>query len=156
MSCVPRYLNICSTTTFDYHLFSPTVQIEYETDELATSQSQQLVDTIHADVVVVGSGAGGGTVASELAKAGYSVLVLEKGGYFRREDFKEWEEPEAMLHLYEKGGLCASEDGNVVVLAGACVGGGTTVNWSASFRTPDYVRKDWVDEGLTAFRYSII
>ncbi len=43
--------------------------------------------TYDFDVCVIGSGAGGGPVAYELAKAGYSTLVLEKGPWFRTEDF---------------------------------------------------------------------
>jgi choline dehydrogenase-like flavoprotein len=108
-------------------------------------------DTLNVDVVVVGSGAGGGMVASELAKAGLSVLVLEKGGYFRASEFRAWRESEAFLHTFEKGGLCSTADGNVLVLAGSCVGGGSTINWSASFRTPDVVREDWVNLGLPQF-----
>lgn len=41
----------------------------------------------HYDVCVVGSGAGGGPIAYELANAGYSVLVLEKGPWFVEKDF---------------------------------------------------------------------
>ena len=104
------------------------------------------------DVVVVGSGSGGGMMASELAKSGLNVLVLEKGGYFRSSEFKAWRESEAFLHTFEKGGLCSTAEGNVVVLAGSCVGGGSTINWSASFRTPDIVREDWVNSGLSQFR----
>jgi len=39
------------------------------------------------DICVVGSGAGAGPIISELAKAGQSVLVLEKGPWLREEDF---------------------------------------------------------------------
>ena len=58
-----------------------------------------------------------------------------------------------MLNLYENGGLVTSEDGNIAILAGSCIGGGTTVNWSASFRTPYYVLNDWIDLGLDDFKY---
>jgi choline dehydrogenase-like flavoprotein len=39
------------------------------------------------DVCVIGSGAGGGPVALTLAEAGYSVVVLEKGPWFREKHF---------------------------------------------------------------------
>ena len=111
-------------------------------------------DAYTADVCVVGSGAGGGTIAAQLVKAGLSVLVLEKGPYLRTTDFEQasWTESEAFLSAFERGGLCASKDGNIVILAGACAGGGTTVNWSASFRTPDYVRNSWAETMPEVFR----
>ncbi|MGR3310734.1 MAG: NAD(P)-binding protein [Candidatus Brocadiales bacterium] len=34
------------------------------------------------DVCVIGSGAGGAVTAKELAEAGYSVVGMEKGGYY--------------------------------------------------------------------------
>lgn len=108
---------------------------------------------LDVDAVVVGSGAGGGMMASQLAKAGLRVLVLEKGGFYRATEFSEWRECQAMLHSFEKGGLCQSAEGSVLVLAGSSVGGGTTINWSASFRVPEHVREDWErNHGLDIFR----
>ena len=43
------------------------------------------------DVVVVGSGAGGGVVAGELAQRGRDVLLLECGPHLRAADFTRWE-----------------------------------------------------------------
>ncbi len=41
------------------------------------------------DVCIVGSGAGGAPVAYELSNAGFSVVVLEKGKYYKEEDFSK-------------------------------------------------------------------
>jgi choline dehydrogenase-like flavoprotein len=39
----------------------------------------------HYDVVIIGSGAGGGTLAWKLAPSGKRILLLERGGYLKRE-----------------------------------------------------------------------
>ncbi|MGH2523739.1 MAG: GMC family oxidoreductase N-terminal domain-containing protein, partial [Anaerolineales bacterium] len=100
--------------------------------------------TFDCDVVVVGSGAGGGVVAGELARAGKDVIVLEKGGYYTEHDF-EGGEYSALQKLYEN---TTTADGGVVVLAGSNLGGGTTINWAASFRTPEHVLHEWEHEHL--------
>jgi choline dehydrogenase-like flavoprotein len=43
------------------------------------------------DVIVVGSGAGGGIVASRLAGRGFRVLLIEAGGHHQAGSFSRWE-----------------------------------------------------------------
>jgi choline dehydrogenase-like flavoprotein len=103
--------------------------------------------TLTAEVCVVGSGAGGAVIAAELQRAGKSVLVLEMGGYRNESDFKQLELP-GMFELYLGGGLLASEDGSISILAGSTLGGGTVVNYMNCLRTPDPVRREWAERGL--------
>jgi len=84
--------------------------------------------TLEADVVVIGSGAGGGVVAGELALVGKSVIVLEKGGHNNEATFT-LQEAQATPELYLKRGTLTSKDLSVIVLAGSTLGGGTTINW---------------------------
>jgi len=42
--------------------------------------------------------------------------------------------------MYERAGILASEDSTIAVLAGSTLGGGTRINWCASFQTPPHVR----------------
>jgi choline dehydrogenase-like flavoprotein len=98
--------------------------------------------TLEADVVIVGSGAGGGVVAASLAEAGRSVVVLEAGP-FVGESTMPRDELDAFGRLYLNHGLLSTWDGSVTMLAGSGVGGGTMVNWMTSMETPAAVRAEW-------------
>lgn len=97
---------------------------------------------LEADVLVIGSGAGGGVIAGELAAAGFDVMVVEKGDYYAESDY-DGSELSSFERMYEKYGALVNADTTISILAGSVLGGGTTVNWSASFRTPDYVLDEW-------------
>lgn len=98
-----------------------------------------------ADVVVVGSGAGGGTAAAVLAESGLDVVVLEKGPYLNETDFTHLES-EAYRDLYMDGNLAPTKDLGIGMTAGRCLGGGTMVNYTVSLATPDHVRAQWDHE----------
>ncbi len=97
---------------------------------------------LSCDVVVVGSGAGGGVVAAELAAAGADVIVLEKGGYAAEADFHH-QEGESTRDLYLYGLTMATSDLGVRIIAGSTLGGGTVVNYTTSFKTPRPVLEEW-------------
>jgi choline dehydrogenase-like flavoprotein len=98
-----------------------------------------------ADVVVVGSGAGAGVVAAELARAGRGVLVIEAGPYVDESTMPR-DELDAYGRLYLNYGLLSTWDGAVTMLAGSGVGGGTLVNWMTCLDAPEAVRAEWASE----------
>lgn len=96
-----------------------------------------------ADVVVVGSGAGGAVAAHALAESGLKVLCLEEGPYVTREDFSG-RQIDAAHRMYRLDGtMVALGTPAVVVAAGATIGGTTTINAGTSFRTPDERILEW-------------
>ena len=102
--------------------------------------------TLSADVCVVGSGAGGAVIAARLAAAGKSVLVLEMGGYRNEADFRQLEAEGAAMYL--GGGINWSEGGELGLLAGSTLGGGTVINSMACRPTPEEVRAEWAAMGV--------
>lgn len=118
------------------------------------------VSQLSADVLVIGSGAGGGVVAGELAAAGLDVLVVEKGSGPRDAEFPR-DERRGFAELYERRGSLTTVDRGVTVLAGSTLGGGTAVNWMTSLEPPADVLEEWSrDFGFTeatspTFRASI-
>jgi choline dehydrogenase-like flavoprotein len=94
------------------------------------------------DFVIVGSGAGGSMAAAVLAGRGARVALVEEGSRYSRRDFN-MQEAWAYPHLYQEHGNRATEDLSIIILQGRTVGGGTTVNWTSSFRTPERTLALW-------------
>ncbi|MCX5741468.1 MAG: GMC family oxidoreductase [Proteobacteria bacterium] len=101
---------------------------------------------VDADVLVIGSGAGGATVAAELAEAGYDVVVLEEGSYYQTRDFTA-DTSGMVRQLYRDGGATMAL-GNPPILyqEGRAVGGSTVINGGMSWRTPDKILARWEKE----------
>jgi len=88
-----------------------------------------------AEIVVVGSGAGGGLIAAELGRRGHDVLVLEAGGYHPAESYTRFE-LEARHRLWWPTRFADTGDrcGPIALLAGRCVGGSTVINTKVAMR----------------------
>ncbi|MCU1674227.1 MAG: oxidoreductase [Frankiales bacterium] len=106
-------------------------------------------EVLETDVVVIGSGAGGGTIAGVVAAAGRQVVVLEAGIATSERDYNQLEIVAGQAMMY-KGGVALTADSNVGLLAGHTLGGGTTINWQNCVAPSPEVRREWAAEhGLT-------
>ena len=99
-------------------------------------------DSVDCDVCIIGSGAGGGVLAEGLVAKGLDVVMLEAGQHRTRRHFN-MDEAAAFQTLYQERGLRASADLAISVLQGHSVGGGTTINWTSCFRTPERILELW-------------
>ncbi len=105
--------------------------------------------TFEADVVIVGTGAGGGVSADILSAAGLRVILVEEGPLRSSSDFR-MREAEAYPDLYQDSAARRTSDKGIGILQGRCVGGSTTVNWTSAFRTPPETLAYWQrDRGLS-------
>ena len=97
----------------------------------------------NAQVVIIGSGAGGAMTAHVLAEAGYSVLILEEG---RRWDLSDYGNncPEGMKKMYRRRGMTPIMGSVPIGYAeGCCYGGGTEINSGFWHRTPPEILLRW-------------
>ena len=102
-------------------------------------------EVIECDVVVVGTGAGGGVVGKELAERGYAVVFLEEGKLHRRDAFKG-NAAESHRSFYRRGGLAAVGNTLMPVFVGRLVGGSTAINTGTCFRTPPWILDRWCQD----------
>jgi choline dehydrogenase-like flavoprotein len=99
-----------------------------------------------ADVLVIGSGAGGATTAALLAEAGRDVLVVEEGEWIEQGTVVPFS-LEQMDRQYRSGGVTVALGlPSVAYTEGRCAGGGTEVNSGLYKRPPEDVLVRWRDE----------
>ena len=103
------------------------------------------------DILIIGSGAGGGTVAQELSslcRDGVRIAVLEKGPRLRDEEFTG-REVEMAKALYEDGGGFLTAEQTMTLAFGSAYGGSTVVYTGTSLLPPERVLQRWSVPGLT-------
>jgi choline dehydrogenase-like flavoprotein len=109
---------------------------------------------LSCDVCVIGAGAGGAVVASELAEGGANVVLLEQGPAHDADTFTA-RTPEMLASLYRDAGQTLTLGNPPIVMPlGSGLGGTTLVNSGTCFRTPPAVLESWrqqfgleIDEG---------
>ena len=123
----------------------PVVQ-EKESSRLPATCYPEIQDGARdeADVVIVGTGAGGAVAAYELAEAGLSVILVEEGKTYSREDFDGKPLLDRLDSAYRDNGLTFTT-GNVTISLpmGKAVGGTTVVNSGTCFRAPEWILDKW-------------
>src|SRR5262245_15738955 len=103
-------------------------------------------ETIECDVAVVGTGAGGAVVASELAERGLAVVMIEEGHYHNRSEFNG-QGAEMQRKLYrDMGATFAFGNALIPIPTGKAVGGTTTINGGTCYRVPARVLAHWREE----------
>lgn len=102
-----------------------------------------------ADVIVIGSGAGGATVAATVAESGKSVLLLEEGpGYQPKEYSANFSGMTAEI-MRNGGATVIMGRAPIAYLEGKVLGGSTVLNGGMCWRTPEAVLDEWGARGLS-------
>ena len=114
----------------------------------ALLRPRRLAGRVRCEVAVIGSGAGGATVAKELAERGRDVVLLEEGDFVESRRFNRRPLEMAALLYRDLGMTMALGRGaGIPVPLGKSVGGTTTINSGTCFRVPEHVLQQWALQG---------
>ncbi len=103
------------------------------------------------EVLVIGSGSGGGAAAARLAEGGMDTLLLEEGSYYDQSDFTR-KLTEMTPKIYRDAGFSLIYGNPCIVFQeGKCIGGSTVMNGGMAWHTPERIMKVWREEHGIAF-----
>ncbi len=113
---------------------------------MKTMKNNYRQEKINTQILVIGSGAGGAVTAATLAKAGYSVVILEEGERIDTNTL-ETHSTEAMKLLYRNRGMTPIFGNTTIAyVEGCCVGGSTEINSAFWHRTPEDCINRWTEK----------
>ncbi|MCA9634197.1 MAG: GMC family oxidoreductase N-terminal domain-containing protein [Myxococcales bacterium] len=99
--------------------------------------------SFEADVVVVGTGAGGAAAGAALAEAGHHVMFVEEGSYHPTSSFNPYT-TQSVPRLYRDASATMIVGRTPIpYVEGRCVGGSTVINGGMAYRPPERVLADW-------------
>lgn len=145
------------------HMGMPRIQVPAQTESFRWQQQVTHASeldgehTIEADVVVIGTGAGGAAAAYELASRGLAVVIIEEGDWHDRRHFSG-HLPDMLRRLYRAfGATITLGNAFIPVPIGRNVGGTTTINSGTCMRTPPAVLARWRERfGLAALTEDVL
>ena len=94
-------------------------EVQWRSSGLPVTEAKDIKQsalTLDADVVIVGSGAGGAVAGYELARRGKKVVILEAGPYVPSKDFTE-RFPESLETLYQDHGGQTNKSGDLLAVS---------------------------------------
>lgn len=108
---------------------------------------------IKTDICVIGSGAGGAVIGTELALAGAKVTVLEAGGPAPLAKLGEPITRSFARVMRQRVATLSLARGTPVqpIIHGVCEGGSTALNAGSAFRLPDFLKRRWGELGIEGF-----
>nr|AGQ19576.1 MedDCM-OCT-S38-C2-cds46 [Candidatus Actinomarina minuta] len=113
--------------------------LDYPIHKNTTIQKKDVSIPKSIEVAVIGSGSGGGVAANVLNEK-YEVGLFEKGSHGNGETNNE---TFGYHNFYDTNAIQQTRGYKVLLLAGMGIGGGTSVNWTTSLRTPDKILNEW-------------
>ncbi|KAI8084498.1 uncharacterized protein BX664DRAFT_299821 [Halteromyces radiatus] len=105
-------------------------------DEAKALQSKKF------DVIIVGSGAGAGVIAAQVASVGETVLVIEKGKYYREDEYDS-DDISGFAKMYDGDGVQFNKNGSIGIMAASTFGGGTAVSWGVALKPSPSLLNEW-------------
>jgi choline dehydrogenase-like flavoprotein len=143
-----EFLMVIRNAAFSKTIVNNNIYVKKEkwTNQISDYFNQEYGDVYDCDYVVIGSGAGGASVAYKLASLGHAVIIIEEGDYYNRQSL-QGDSLYSIKNLYKNRGFSMAWGKKIFpVFSGCAVGGTTAINSGTCIKYPSYIFDEWEDK----------